>query len=216
MNICFQECLNAGQTKHDCLIMQEANYFLILAIAFILACGIGCSSSSVPNRHPASTPPASAQSEPWRKRADLAASLANSHDYESFSRLIMLLKDSQPDVSYVAAESIETRKDVQYVDTLLTAISAMQQSYRWPAYRALRNYPTAHTLTFLVSELRNELSLYENKTYFDERNSFYLASSIECILPQYSKVAHIPPVPRSGLLSDYKLFLNAINEVKRK
>jgi hypothetical protein len=194
-----------GQTV-SLLIVTFATGILVLL-------GAGCSSPSAGVDYLRSSMEVQAKSEDWQQRMAIADQLGTRHDHDSFVILLQLLADNHPNVRYAAAKSIEARKDVAFTDELIATIDGLQQDHRWPAYRALRNYPTVHTLNFLASMLQGEISFYADKNFFNEQNSYYLAGSIRVVLQPYARGMEVPPVPVAGSTGDYASFLKSVNQI---
>jgi hypothetical protein len=149
------------------------------------------------------------------KRFELAKSLDEQRTLQSFRTLLKLLTDSDSGVSYAAAEALEKRGDVAFASEFMATIPALRNDARWPAYRALRRYPTISVFQFLLSCLNDELSFYRAIPPFDERNCFYMTESLKQIAGDLWKSAELPsPEPYS--VASYDQFYRAGSNLAKK
>jgi len=176
-------------------------YGITLSVATVLT--IGCGPSSILSNRQQRPPPLA-----WRDKVDLADRLKVDSSTESFQVLLELLLDSNDDVRYAAANAIEGRRAINQAPQLLGTIAKLPRESRWPAFRSLRAYPLAETRLFLINALKEELSFYENKSDFDERNSFYIAESLREILPKLDR-SHlkVPALPTDRTRNTFVEFL---------
>lgn len=129
-------------------------------------------------------PPQTAISAHWKERVEQAHLLATEASADSFAILLRLLTDPHDDVSYAAAEAIEARADKRFSTQLADVIAHLPYEKRWPAYRVAKVYPTKLMLMFLIECLALEMERQKEHTGFDNRNSYYLAGSIESIVEE--------------------------------
>jgi HEAT repeat protein len=140
-------------------------------------------------------------------RVQLAKRLAKDHCEETFQILLVLLKDKNVDVSYAAAEAIELRGDENFDKEFIETIKSLPRESRWPAYRAEKNYPTKHTVNFLLNCLQEEIVFYQKQKNFDERNSFYIARSLENICDPSREPPNVS-APDSNTLAAYEKLMS--------
>lgn len=138
-------------------------------------------------------------------RIQLAKRLASNHNTNSFQVLLSLLRDPSLGVSYAAAEAIEIRGDQKFDGELIQAIRALPRENRWPAYRAEKNYPTKRTVEFLLECLQDEIAFYRKQKNFDERNSFYIAKSLETLGKHFPEI-QAAKAPEDTALAAYEKF----------
>lgn len=148
---------------------MTARYLLFISALALVACA---AAGSAHEGAPAA----------WRLRVDKASALADEEDRESFHELLQLLLDEHPDVSYAAAEAIEKRSQVEYLDAFINTIRKMPIDRRWYAYRALRSYPSRASLVFLASSMKEEFERISPNEGFDSRNCYYINQSIQSIV----------------------------------
>jgi hypothetical protein len=143
-------------------------------------------------------------------RFRLAKSLALDHTKATFTALLKLLHDTNVDISYAAAVSIEKRKDVAFDGELINAIGALPRDNRWPAYSAAKNYPTPHMMKYLWQCLNEEIEFQGRRNVFDNRNCFYLSQSLEQIAHDLGNKVNVKAPGNDYELKDYQLFASGI------
>ncbi len=186
--------------------MKNVNHKVLLICSFTLSiqcCPLWADDSVSPE--PSTNATKALQPSDPETRIQLAKQLAIEHDANSFRILLNLLKDSISGVSYAAAGAIEHRGDKQFDKELIEAIKVLPKENLWPAYRAEKSYPTKQTVNFLLERLQAEIDSPDAKNHFDERNSFYIASSLESISKFFPELNGIK-TPTENTLSAYKLF----------
>lgn len=137
----------------------------------------------------------------------LAKELGRDHELASFRTLLILLDDTNEDVRYAAAESIQARGDAQYDQELITCISRIPQENHWPVYRASRSYPTDRMVLFLLKCMREEIVFWQGKKVFDNTNCFYLAWSLHLLTKEIFNADLTIPTPKERNLTGYERFL---------
>ncbi len=147
------------------------------------------------------------QSNDGEVRLKLAKKLNAEHSLDTFKILLKLLNDKNLDVSYAAAEAIEIRRDKEYDKEFIDAFKHISGENCWPAYRATKNYPTKPMMDFLFGCLKKEIQFYQNKENFDERNCFYISSSLEQIGQTLLKLPEIKVPEGDGLKAYEKFFI---------
>ena len=100
---------------------------------------------------------------------------------KQFDTLLLLINDSNPDVSYYAAVALEEHCQLARSSDVIDAVKTIPREDRWPMYRTMRSYTTKEILCFLTDSLREEVELFRDDKPFDDRNVFYLLTSIEAI-----------------------------------
>ncbi len=143
----------------------------------------------------------------WTIRQQLARELAKDESSDSFTRLLTLLHDPHPDVSYAAAESIERRGEGKRTKDLLQAIGTLPRERRWPAYRALKNYSSDEVLQLLVPALEEELRVSRSASSFDERNCYYIALSVENAMARVLPPEKVARAPKDSSIQAFDHFL---------
>jgi hypothetical protein len=139
----------------------------------------------------------------WKAKCGIATQLGRYHDHVSFAVLTWMMKDADSDVSYIAAESIESRKDTNFDLSLTKSINGLERENRWPVYQAMKSYPSAVTVKFLVESLDEECRFYKKLPNFDEQNCFYIIKSLESISKNFPAIAGVKTLDVRGL-SDYE------------
>lgn len=151
----------------------------------------------------------------WSAKVKIAERARQKHDKDSFIQLLDLLKDTNTDVSYAAAEALEAREDLSYVDLLLDAIAQVPSDSQWPAFRALGSYKSSAVFIWLTKHLQHEMDQAKNEKYWDERNAFYLAESMAKIAQTVFPMAKLKPPPQ-WTKSKYTEFLNSAKPIARE
>lgn len=141
----------------------------------------------------------------------LAEKLAQDHTKVTFMTLLKLLNDTNIDISYAAAQSIEARKDKAFDDELIAAIKTLSRDNRWPAYSAAKSYPTPHMLNYLWNCLEEEINFQRQRKIFDNSNCFYISKSLEQIAHSLGKNVKVLAPDNDGDLKDYQHFADGIN-----
>lgn len=141
----------------------------------------------------------------WKHKRDEAKKLENQHDRGSFERLIALMIDPHPYVSYTASESFQTRADIQFTEILIKAIDSVAVENLWRSYQALSVYATPQALKYMIDQLQKQLDVEADK--WEDRPSFYLAKSIVQICHKMNAGCKMN-APSKFELKDYKIFLN--------
>ncbi len=120
----------------------------------------------------------------WKAKMTEARYLAALKDDASFKRLLILMADSHPDVSYAATEAIEKRSQPQYSLMLIEAVRSLPYEWRWYGYRACGNYQHAAMLLFLEESLKTESARMKKEHLSDDRNLFYIRASRDSVMRQ--------------------------------
>ncbi len=154
------------------------------------------------------TPPQVMENKDWLSRYNLAVQLGSDHGERTFLMLLRLLVDKNEDVSYAAAEAIESRGDIDFDAKLIQTISSLPRERRWYAYRAEAKYPTRQTIKFLLTCLEDESRFYHCNGHFDDRNSFYIANSLLRLLQKVLKIDVKSPAERTQ--ESYDTFLQQV------
>jgi hypothetical protein len=161
---------------------MKGTVFLVTALA-ILIFNCNCKTFAQPrtNNFSIKNLERDMQSSNWNVRSGVAEKLGRDHQLIAFQLLLKLLQDTNDDVSYAAAEAIELRGDQEFDEYLIGTIKDLPRDDRWFAYDACKNYTTKRMMDFLFGSLQEEIQFYKGKRLFDERNNFYICTSLKKI-----------------------------------
>jgi len=109
--------------------------------------------------------------------------LRQTNTLESFETLVTLINHTNQCISYEATQAISERAQIEYVDYLLIDYQ-LDKARRWTIYSMLKSYPHKKTLKYLTNSLNKEFEDIGITVKFDDRNYWYIMTSIDSIVNQ--------------------------------